>query len=428
MRASDSERPGLRPGRRPDWRPTILQIVPRLDTGGAELTTIEITEAVVAAGGRALVVTEGGRMAGQIAQRGGELVEMEAGTKNPFKMHMNERKLVRLIRGEGVDLVHARSRAPAWSAHSAARRTKKPFVTTYHGAYNETNVFKRVYNRIMAMGDLVIANSNYTAGLVKERYDTPDARLRVIHRGVDVRSLDPARVSAERVAALRSRWGLRPGERAVLHPARLTGWKGQSTVIEAAARLARDGGLADIVFILAGDAQGRTGYRDGLLQQISALDLADRVRLVGHCDDMPAAYVLASAAIVASTEPEAFGRTAAEAQAMGCPVIATAIGAPPETVLATPGCSARERTGWLVPPGAAGTLATCLAEALALPEAARAAMAERARSHAVHNFSLAAMQQATLAVYDELLATALSAAFAATASVNPPATERADEA
>ena len=419
-----SERQGHAPGQ----RPTILQIVPRLDTGGAELTTIEITEAVVMAGGRALVVTEGGRMAGEIGRRGGELIEMPAGAKSPLVMLANARRLADLIRREGVDLVHARSRAPAWSALRAARTTGRAFVTTYHGAYNETNVAKRLYNSVMARGDLVIANSNYTAGIVKARYATPDARVRVIHRGVDVRTLDPVRVSAERTAALRTRWGLRGEERVVLHAARLTGWKGQSTVIEAAARLAREGLLADTVIVLAGDAQGRTGYRDGLIEQIAGLGLGDRVRLVGHCDDMPAAYALASVAVVASTEPEAFGRTAVEAQVMGCPVIATAIGAPPETVLARPRVPADRATGWLVPPGDAAILAACLSEALALGGAGRAPMAARARSHAVHNFSLAAMQQATLAVYDELLGTALSSAFAATAAINPPATQRSDEA
>lgn len=418
------ERQGHRPGR----RPTILQIVPRLDTGGAELTTIEITEAVVAAGGRALVVTEGGRMAAEVGRRGGELIEMPASSKSPLVMVANARRIAELIRREDVDLVHARSRAPAWSALRAARTTGRSFVTTYHGAYNETNAAKRLYNSVMARGDRVIANSNYTAGIIKSRYGTCVSRVRVIHRGVDVRTFDPAIISAERVAALRAHWGLKPGQRALLQAARLTEWKGQSTVIEAAARLARDVLLADTVIVLAGDAQGRTGYRDGLVQQIVALGLGDRVRLVGHCDDMPAAYVVASAAVVASTEPEAFGRTAAEAQAMGCPVIATAIGAPPETVLATPHVPPESATGWLVPPGDAEALAACLSEALGLSQAARARMSARARAHALHNFSLAAMQRATLAVYDELLGSDLSLVFAGASAINTPATERTDEA
>lgn len=419
-----AQRQGLLPGR----RPTILQIVPRLDTGGAELTTIEITEAIVAAGGRALVVTEGGRMAGEIGKRGGVLIEMPAATKNPIEMIGNARRLGALIMRESVDLVHARSRAPAWSALRAARATGKPFVTTYHGAYNETNAFKRLYNSVMARGDLVIANSHYTAGIVKARYATPDARLRVIHRGVDVRTYDPARVAAERVAAMRTRWGLTASDRVVLQAARLTSWKGQVTLIEAAARLARDGGLGDAVFILAGDAQGRNAYRDGLLQQIADLGLSKSVRLAGHCDDMPAAYALAAVTVVASIEPEAFGRTAAEAQAMGCPVIATAIGAPPETVLAEPGTPKTERTGWLYPPGDADKLAAGIAEALALSGEERRLWAARARAHAIHNFSLAAMQSATLAVYDELLQTALAPAFSAAHDLNTPATDRSDRA
>lgn len=402
-----AERQGQSPGR----RPTILQIVPRLDTGGAELTTIEITEAVVAAGGRALVVTEGGRMAPVIAKRGGTLIEMPASSKNPLVMLANARRLAAVIGAENVDLVHARSRAPAWSAFRAARATGRPFVTTYHGAYNETNIAKRFYNSVMARGDLVIANSHYTAGIVRSRYGAPEARIRVIHRGVDVRAFDPGRVSSDRIAALRRRWGLQDGERVILQAARLTSWKGQSTLIEAAGRLIGSMVLERSVVVLAGDDQGRTAYRDALAERITKLGLGGRIRLVGHCEDMPAAFMLAHVTVVASTEPEAFGRTAAEAQAMGCPVIATDIGAPPETVLAAGRVGPDEATGWLVPPGDADALAESLAEALALTGEPRARHSARARAHAVHNFSLTAMQSATLAVYDELLGTRLAAAF-----------------
>lgn len=387
----------------PEHRPTILQIIPRLDTGGAERTTVEMTQAIMAAGGRALVVSGGGRMAEQVTAAGGEVIPFNAASKNPLTMFANARRLQQLIEREKVDLLHARSRAPAWTALIAARLSGRPFVTTYHGAYNERGTLKRTYNSVMARGDVVIANSDYTAHLIQSRYGTPGDRIRVIHRGIDEESFDPERVAADRVERLRARWGVRPGQRVVLHAARLTGWKGQGVVVSATARLVRQQVAGDWVVVLAGDAQGRSGYVEGLQQQIAAEGLGDRVRLVGHVDDMPAAYLAAHVAVVASTEPEAFGRAAAEAEAMCCPVIATSIGAAPETVRAEPQVGASEITGWLVPPGDTEALAHHISLALGLSDSERAAIGTRARSHVCQSFSLAAMQLATLRVYDTLL-------------------------
>lgn len=389
-------------------RPTILQIIPRLDTGGAELSTIEITEAVVRAGGRAIVLSEGGRMSGRIAAAGGTLVAFPAASKSPLVMAQNARRIAALVRAEGVGLIHARSRAPAWSAFAAARRTGTPFVTTYHGAYGETNPLKRLYNSVMARSDVVIANSQFTAELVMRRYGTRPDRIAVVHRGVDIGRFDPACVDPSRVAALRRQWGVADHQRIAIHVARLTGWKGQSVVIDAAERLRAAGALADTVLVLAGDAQGRDDYALNLRRQADATGLADAVRFPGHVDDVPAAFLAAHVAIVASTEPEAFGRAATEAQAMGCPVIATRIGAPPETVLAEPACSAETATGWLVPPGDATALAAALAKALAQSDGAQMRMGARGRAHVLRNFTLADMQRGTLAVYDRLLGTELA--------------------
>jgi glycosyltransferase involved in cell wall biosynthesis len=402
--SSDSRRPA---------HPTILQIIPRLDTGGAERTTVEITEAIVAAGGTALVATDGGRMAADVAAAGGEIIPLAAATKNPLLILANARRLARLCAVRNVSLIHARSRAPAWSALFAANRVGIPFVTTYHGAYNESGALKRAYNGIMARGAVVIANSTYTADLIRARYATPAERIAIIPRGIDPAAFDPLAIDPERRSALRRAWGIDDTTPVILHPARLTGWKGQRTVIAAAAQLARDGHLGDAVVILAGDDQGRTDYRGTLQADIHAAGLDGRVRLVGHCADMPAAFTLAHTALVASTEPEAFGRTAAEAQAAACPVIATDIGAPRETVLAPPAVPGDAATGWLVPPGDSTALAGALAAALALTPRTRAAMGRRARANVTARFTLAAMQEATLAVYDRLLATDLARHFRA---------------
>jgi glycosyltransferase involved in cell wall biosynthesis len=389
-------------------RPTILQIIPELDTGGAELSTIEIAGAVQDAGGRAIVLSEGGRLVQRLRDVGAELEFFAAASKNPVRLLWNAHAIAKIIRREGVDLIHARSRAPAWSAFIAARRTGIPFVTTYHGAYAEKTAIKRLYNSVMARADLVIANSHYTADLIRMRYGTPTSRLRVIYRGLDPESYDPLGVTPDRVAALRQSWGITENQRVVLHAARLTGWKGQTVVIEAARLLNEAKKLQDAVFILAGDAQGRSGYLADLLRRIRTADLEGRVRLVGHVNDIPAALLAAHAAVVASTEPEAFGRAATEAQALGTPVIATDIGAPPETVLSPPRFAPDQATGWLIPPSDPQRLADAVSAALSLSPDARAAMGARARTHVTTKFSLAAMKEQTLRVYDELLGTSLA--------------------
>ncbi len=394
----------------PPKRPTILQIIPALDTGGAELSTVEITDAIVQAGGRALVATTGGRLTERIVASGGEIIPFPAATKNPVRMLANVATLKAIIEHEDVDLVHARSRAPAWCALRAARLTAKPFITTYHGAYKETDPFKRFYNSVMARGDVVIANSAYTASLIKSRYGTPDAKICIIHRGVDPAAFDPAILPPERLDALRTRLGIALSQPVIVQAARLTRWKGQGVLIDALARLDAE---PNWIAVLAGDDQGRTGYTAELKTEIAKAGLEGRVRLSGHIDDMPALLALATVAVVASVEPEAFGRTAIEAQMMGAPVIATRIGAPPETVLAAPNSPEAARTGWLVPPSHPAALAAALSEALSLSPAARSAFAARARAHAAARFSLDAMKRATLEIYDGRLKTTLAQAFTA---------------
>lgn len=394
----------------PKDRPIILQVIPELDAGGAELSVVEIAGAVVRAGGRALVLAEPGRLEADIAAAGGEVMPFPAATKNPMRILANARRIARIAINEEVDLIHARSRAPAWSALAAARRTGVPFVTTYHGAYSERSAAKRLYNSVMARGDVVIANSHYTARLIAARYGTPPERMVVIHRGVDTVRFDPARIAPGRVAALRQAWGVAPGQRVILQAARLTRWKGQAVLIEAAARLLAEGRLEDAAVVLAGDAQGRDSYVEELRGRIAQAGLQGRVVLAGHVADMAAAYLAAHVTVVASTEPEAFGRTAIEAAAVGCPVIATDLGAPPETVMAGP-AAGDDATGWLLPPADAEALAVRLAEALELPEPTRSRMGARARQRVVDGFSVESMQYGTLGVYDRLLATSLKRRF-----------------
>jgi glycosyltransferase involved in cell wall biosynthesis len=381
---------------------TILQIIPELEAGGAERSAVDVAAGLARAGARAVVATEGGRLVGELQAKGGIWAAFPAGTKNPLAMLYNVRRLAKLCLDEGVALIHARSRAPAWVALGTARALNLPFVTTYHGSYAGRSSVKLLYNSVMARGDAVIANSHYTAGLVRSLYPQASERIRVIHRGTDFTKFSPSAVAPDRVEALRRAWGVAPHERIVLLAARLTGWKGQKVLIEAAARL-KSQGTGDVAFVLAGDAQGRDSYLRELDKLIEASGLKGIVRRVGHCEDMPAAFLATSVVTVPSTEPEAFGRAAVEAQAMGAPVVVSDLGAVPETVLAPPEVAAQERTGWRVPPGDPAALAEALAAALTMGASAREAMATRARLHVERHFSLERMVEDTLDLYISLL-------------------------
>lgn len=372
---------------------TVLQVVPRLDLGGVERGTLEIAEAIVGAGGRAIVASAGGQLGLRIQRAGGELVEMNLATKNPLNIWQNSGALTRLIREMEVDLVHARSRAPAWSAYWAARRTGRPFVTTYHGTYNEEMPFKRAYNAVMAEGRPVIAVSDFIRDLVIERHNVEPERVVTIPRGADLAIFSEDMVGNERTVKLADQWGLLDDPRAVVMlPGRLTRWKGAESVIDAAARLKALRPQRDFLILIVGD--GDAGFRNTLAKRVEARGVDDVVRLLDAVGDMAAAYKISSLVLSASIEPEAFGRVAVEAQAMGRPVIATDHGGARETVT-------HAESGWLYPPGDAEALANAIHHALDLGPSERAhmGMAARARIHA--RYSIAAMQRATLNVYEE---------------------------
>ncbi len=381
---------------------TILQIIPELEAGGAERTTIDIAHGLVQAGARALVATTGGRLVAELQAKGGEWLEFPAKTKNPLRMYWNIRKLTKILHRENVQVVHARSRAPAWVAYFAAKRLGLPFVTTYHGSYSAKSAAKTLYNSIMARGDVVIANSIYTGELIRENHPISNGKIRVIYRGTDLTAFSSSSISSERIAKTRSSWGLIADERVVLLAARLTPWKGQRVLIEAASLLKKRG-LTDVVYVLAGDPQGRLSYVKELDDMVLRNGLGGIVRRVGHVDDVAAAVFTASVVTVPSTAPEAFGRVAVEAQALGTPVIVSDLGAVPETVLAPPSVPAEQRTGWRVMPANPNELADAIEAALSLRPSTREALANRARRHVSQFFSLERMVGDTLDIYAALI-------------------------
>ena len=389
--------------------PTILQVVPWLDSGGVERGTVDIAQAIVSAGGEALVAAEPGRLVSQLNNVGGHLLSFEGRSKNPAKILLsNANKLADMIRERHVDLVHARSRAPAWSALIAARRVGVPFVTTYHGAYSQRGPVKAFYNAVMAKGDVVIANSDYTARLVAERNPDAKERIQSIYRGVDMAVFDPASVNATRMADLKSAWGVKDGPLIIL-PSRLTRWKGQSFILPVMGAL-KKAGLA-FQLMLIGDDQGRESYVAELDRLIAKHDLTDHALRVGYCSDMPAAYKLADLTLVPSQDAETFGRSAAESLAMGTPVLVGDLGAQPEVTAPPEGV---EPAHWIArslthnnSEAWQAAIALQLGQKRQMQKKANAKsgsdLAAQARAHIEHRFSLTSMGKQTLGVYNQLL-------------------------
>ena len=371
---------------------TVLQVVPALITGGVERGTVDVAGAISAARGVPVVASSGGGMVRELERLGARHVLMPLDRKTPWAIRANARRLTALIEELDADIVHARSRAPAWSALSAARSTRRPFVTTFHATYNFKSWLKRWYNSVMARGDRVIAISNHIAEHLLQNYAVDPDRIRIIPRGIDVDVFDPARMTTERLMALSQSWRLPDGVPLVILPGRVARWKGHSVLVDALASLGR----RDLHCLFVGSDIGADRYKRELTAQIEARGLSGQVRFVGDCKDMAAAYMLADVVVAPSTDPEGFGRVAAEAGAMGRPMIASNHGGARETVL--PG-----QTGWLTEPGAAGELAGAIEAALDLSSDDRMDLALNARAHVAANFSKASMTAATLAVYKEVL-------------------------
>lgn len=373
-------------------QPVILQVLPELRSGGVERGTVEIARAIVQAGGIAIVASSGGPMASQIAYAGAKHITLPLHKKSPLSLWNNATALAKIIREHKVDIVHARSRAPAWSAYFAARRAGCHFMTTFHGTYGLQNSWKKRYNAIMTRGERVIAISHFIASHIMQNYKIDPQKLRIIHRGVDVRVFNPYNHSPQMMIALTKEWRLPDSAPVILFPARITRWKGQDVFIRALAKLPHRNFFA----VILGDDKGHEGYRTELEKLIAELGLEGYVRLAKHTHYISEAYMLSKLVVATSLQPEAFGRVVLEAQSMGKPVIATNHGGPMETVIP-------DTTGWLVEPGNPDMLAAAIDHILNLDDAAVYSISHQAMANA-QRFSLEAMCKQTIEVYEELLA------------------------
>lgn len=369
-----------------------MQIIPELGTGGAEQGCIDVAADLVANGAQAIVVSNGGSRIHELKRVGAMHINLPVHTKSPLKMWSNIRRIRKLLSLYDVNIVHARSRAPAWSTWHACKNRPTHFMTTCHAPYNFKGELKRRYNSIMARGERVIAISDHVAHYLAHNYQLNHNNIRIIPRGVALERFHPHNVTAERMVTLANQWRVPDGSNIIMLPGRLTRWKGQHVLIEAMKHLKRE----DLFAVIIGPDQGRTEYRQELEDLITEYGLESKVRLVDQCNDMPAAYMLASIVISASTDPEGFGRIAVEAQAMGRPIIATNHGGSKETVI--PG-----QTGWLVEPGNAAVLAKTINDVMMLDANERAILATRAMTHVYENFTREQMTYKTLQVYAEML-------------------------
>lgn len=372
--------------------PVIMQILPALNSGGVEQGVIDISNAIVKAGGKSIVVSSGGGRVHEIAKGGGVHIALPVDSKNPLTIAANVRRLRKIIRERNVDVVHACSRAPAWSAQRAVLGTSARYITSCHAAHALGGVLKRFYNSSIAKGERVIAVSHFLADYLEQNYKTDPNIIRVIHRGVAVEKFHPNSVTPERLIRLAQEMRIPDGASVILMPARISRTKGQMFLLDAIEKLQRK----DVFCLFLGSDIGNENYRKELDSYIASKELGAQVRIVSACDDMPAAYMMATVVVFPSVTPEGFGRVPIEAQAMGRPVVATDHGGTRETIL-------RDETGWLVQPGNVGELAAAIQEALGLDARSRAALATRAMSHVAAHFTNEQMCQGTLDVYSDVL-------------------------
>jgi len=369
----------------------ILQVTAALQQGGVERGTVEMAAFIVAQGAQSLVASQGGRLVEELETQGSQHFRLPLVKRTPWTIVYSAFKLRRIIQQEQVSLVHARSRAPAWAAYLACHWTGVPFVTTFHGTHRIQNRLKKFYNSIMVRGQRVIAISRFIKTHLMTHYAVDPCRINVAPRGYNPEVFNPDLIDAKRICQLRQSLKLTKGVPIISLPGRLTRWKGQVVLLEALNQI-KD--LCwQVVFI--GGENKKAAYLHELQNLATGYQIDDRVRFVGDQTEIAVYYQLSDLVVSASTEPEAFGRVAVEAQAMGCPVVASAHGGALETV--------RDgETGWLFKPGDAEDLAATLRRVLTGNDDLRA-VGERGRQWVAQHYTIDRMCQAEWDCYEKVL-------------------------
>ncbi len=377
----------------------VLQVIPKLGYGGAETGCYDIAHYLPENNCKSFIVTSGGDLTKFIDKKKVKLIKLPVHSKNPILILINSLILVLIILFYNISIVHARSRAPAWSCLIATKLTRAKFVTTFHGTYNFSGKFKRFYNSVMVRSDLIIAGSNFIFTHIKENYlklIDIKKKLLVIFRGINVDYFDPSTIIETEENKLKERWGIFENKKIILMPGRLTSWKGQELFLEAINLVNIELGYEAFYAVVLGSDQGRTLYKKKLIELCEKHQIQKQVKFIDHCKNMALAYKISDIIISASIEPEAFGRVAAEAQSMEKLIIASNIGGSNETII-------DEKTGFLFESGDPKALSRKIIKVMTMDETLIKSMGREGRKNIKNKFNVEKMCFSTYSEYKKLL-------------------------
>ena len=377
----------------------VLQVIPRLGYGGAETGCYDLAHYLHEQDCKSYIVTSGGELIKYIDKKKVKLIKLPVQSKNPLIILINSIALTLLILFLNISIVHARSRAPAWSCYLATKITRRKFVTTFHGTYNFKNSIKKFYNSIMVKSDVLIAGSNFIFSHISENYQkflNSKKKFLVIFRGINTEYFDSDAIKKKDIDKLKATWKIEDNKKIILLPGRLTAWKGQEMFIEAINLFKQSNPELDFVAVILGDDQGRTVFRKKLERLVEQYNLTQNIKFVDNCNVMPVAYYISDVIVSSSIEPEAFGRVSVEAQAMKKPIIASNIGGSKETVI-------DNKTGLLFESGNPKSLCDKLNEIIKLDTLTLDLMGREGRKNVINRFNIEKMCLNTYSEYKKLV-------------------------
>ena len=377
----------------------VLQVIPKLGYGGAETGCYDLAHYLPENNCSSYIVTSGGELLKFIDRKKVKVIKLPVHSKNPLLMFFNSIALIFIILLNNISIVHARSRAPAWSCLFATKITRRKFVTTFHGTYNFKNSIKKFYNSVMVRSDLIIAGSNFIFSHINQNYPKYldlKKKFLVIFRGINVDYFDSSTTLDSEENRLISDWEVDKNKKTILMPGRLTAWKGQETFIEALNLVNKELGYESFNAVILGSDQGRDIYTKKIKRLAEQYRLTSQLKFIEHCKNMPLAYKISDIVVSASVEPEAFGRVAVEAQSMEKPIIASDIGGSNETII-------DNVTGFLFQSGNAEALSKKIVEVLQLDESRLKSIGIEGRKNIIKKFNVEKMCFSTYSEYKKLL-------------------------
>ena len=377
----------------------VLQVIPKLGYGGAETGCYDIAHYLPENGCESFIVTSGGELTKFVDKKKVKLIKLPVHSKNPLLILVNTILLIGIILFFKISIVHARSRAPAWSCLFATKLTNRKFVTTFHGTYNFSGKLKKFYNSVMVRSDLIIAGSNFIFSHIKENYSEflkSQKKFLVIFRGINVDYFDSSTKLENDEKNLLQKWNINDEKKIILMPGRLTSWKGQELFIEAINLVKIELGYEAFHAVILGNDQGRDLYKKKLIRLTEQYHLTNQIKFIDHCEDMALAYKVSDIIVSASIEPEAFGRVAVEAQSMEKLIIASNIGGSNETII-------DEKTGFLFKSGDAESLSKKIIHGLTMDETSINLMGKEGRNNIIKKFNVEKMCFSTYSEYKRLL-------------------------